>query len=170
MDLYWTEKYNITLSEFKFLSLTELRWLSCFVSSTFTHLFAEFSSTDREQSFHDVSVCLWRVTGPNMILYSAVRNLDPDGIWFQTSSLKGHGVFWSLLLRNSTAVQSCRSKFSQICFLCSGLIHSERDSKHSIDEIAKIHCRITSTCSLELETVQLLAQVKYIVWRESSRD
>lgn len=108
-SLYWTEKYNITPSEFKFLSLNELRWLSRFVSSSLTHLFAEFSPTDRGQSLHDASVCLWRATGPNRILYSSVRNLDPDGIWFQTSSLKGHGVIWSLLLRISTVVQSCHS-------------------------------------------------------------
>lgn len=96
-----------------------------------------------------------------MILYSAVRNLDPDGKCVQTSSLKGHSVIWSRLLRISTVVSlHIQLSLSRSCSLCSGLIHSERDV--SIGEKAKIHCRITFTCSLELETVQLLAQVKYV--------
>lgn len=104
---HYTFWVQVSLSEWT--KMTELRWLSRFVSSLLTHLFAEFSPTDRGQSLHDASVCLWRATGPNRILYSSVRNLDPDGIWFQTSSLKGHGVIWSLLLRISTVVQSCHS-------------------------------------------------------------
>lgn len=116
---HYTFWVQVSLSEWT--KMTELRWLSRFVSSSLTHLFAEFSPTDRGQSLHDASVCLWRATGPNRILYSSVRILDPDGIWFQTSSLKGHGVIWSLLLRISTVVQSRHSTFSSHwaeCVLC----------------------------------------------------